>query len=122
MRGAVSALRSCDKNLLLKQIKSQKLLKSFLGLERSDKIDVNLIHIVDELFNGYSIMVSGDAIYTSPKNTKVKINICVFRHRNDNGAIFLCDERFRTELQRALLSKWLRPYVQVFQHFGACFV
>jgi regulator of telomere elongation helicase 1 len=46
----------------------------------------------------------------------------VIRHRNDYGAIFLCDERFRTESQRALLSKWLRPYVQVFEHFGACFV
>ena len=64
-----------NKNLLPKQIKSQKLLKSYLGLERGEKIDISLIHIVDELFNGYSIMVSGDAIYTSPKNTNLKINI-----------------------------------------------
>jgi len=64
-----------NKNLLPKQIGSQKLLKSYLGLERGYKIDVNLIHKIDELFKDYSIMISGDAIYTSPKNTKLKINI-----------------------------------------------
>ena len=64
-----------NKNLLPKQIGSQKLLKSYLGLERSDKIDISLIPKVDKLFKDYSIMVSGDAIYTSPKNTKLKIHI-----------------------------------------------
>ena len=64
-----------NKNLLPKQIGSQKLLKSYLGLERGDKIDISLIHKVDELFKDYCLMVSGDAIYTSPKNIKLKINI-----------------------------------------------
>ena len=64
-----------NKNLLPKEIRSQKLLKLFLNLERSEKIDISLIYKVDELFKDYCIMVSGDAIYTSPKNTKLKINI-----------------------------------------------
>ncbi len=76
--------------MLPKQIKSQKLLKSFLGLERADKIDVNLIHIVDELFKDCCIMVSGDAIYTSPKNTKLKINILF---KNGHYSLLANEER-----------------------------
>ena len=64
-----------NKNLLPKEIKSQKLLKSYLGLERGEKINVDLIKQIDELFNGYSIYVCGDAEYISPKNANLKIHI-----------------------------------------------
>lgn len=42
----------------------------------------------------------------------------VIRHRNDYGAILLCDERFGFESTRKSISMWLRNRVQVSQNFG----
>ncbi|KAG2187398.1 hypothetical protein INT44_005086 [Umbelopsis vinacea] len=42
----------------------------------------------------------------------------VIRHRNDYGAILLCDERFGNPSIIAQLSAWIRGYVKVYQNFG----
>ena len=38
----------------------------------------------------------------------------VIRHRNDYGAIILCDERFGYSSNRNQISAWLRPHIKVF--------
>ncbi|EER03871.1 regulator of telomere elongation helicase 1 rtel1, putative [Perkinsus marinus ATCC 50983] len=40
----------------------------------------------------------------------------IIRHKNDFGAVLLCDERFQSEAHR--LPAWLRPYVKTYQAFG----
>ncbi|KAM3923568.1 regulator of telomere elongation helicase 1 isoform 2-T2 [Leptodactylus fuscus] len=42
----------------------------------------------------------------------------VIRHRQDYGAIFLCDHRFSNSDSRAQLPSWVRPYVHVYDNFG----
>lgn len=42
----------------------------------------------------------------------------VIRHRNDYGAILLCDERFSYAQNRNQLSSWLRPHTKVYKKFG----
>ena len=42
----------------------------------------------------------------------------VIRHRNDYGAIFLCDERFGGSHGVKGLSKWLKPMCHHFDNFG----
>ncbi|XP_041060886.1 regulator of telomere elongation helicase 1 isoform X2 [Carcharodon carcharias] len=42
----------------------------------------------------------------------------VIRHRNDYGAIFLCDHRFIGAEVRSQLPSWVRPYVKVYDNFG----
>ncbi|XP_059560982.1 regulator of telomere elongation helicase 1 isoform X2 [Myotis daubentonii] len=42
----------------------------------------------------------------------------VIRHRHDYGAVFLCDHRFTSADTRAQLPSWVRPHVQVYDHFG----
>uniref|UniRef100_A0A8C2T1Y0 Regulator of telomere elongation helicase 1 n=1 Tax=Coturnix japonica TaxID=93934 RepID=A0A8C2T1Y0_COTJA len=42
----------------------------------------------------------------------------VIRHRQDYGAIFLCDDRFTTDNVRSKLPSWVRPYVNVYDNFG----
>ncbi|XP_054247853.1 regulator of telomere elongation helicase 1 [Indicator indicator] len=42
----------------------------------------------------------------------------VIRHRQDYGAIFLCDQRFTTGGIRGKLPSWVRPYVNVYENFG----
>jgi regulator of telomere elongation helicase 1 len=44
----------------------------------------------------------------------------VIRHRNDWGAILLCDPRFGNDSVRNQLSRWLRPHVKVFDKFADC--
>uniref|UniRef100_A0A8B9HHP4 Regulator of telomere elongation helicase 1 n=1 Tax=Astyanax mexicanus TaxID=7994 RepID=A0A8B9HHP4_ASTMX len=41
----------------------------------------------------------------------------VIRHREDYGAIFLCDHRFKNTDVRAQLPSWVRPYVRM-DNFG----
>ena len=40
----------------------------------------------------------------------------VIRHKDDYGAILLCDERFGRQIPH--LSKWLRPHVRTFDRYG----
>ncbi|KAG9474605.1 hypothetical protein GDO78_004740, partial [Eleutherodactylus coqui] len=42
----------------------------------------------------------------------------VIRHRQDYGAIFLCDHRFSSSDSRAQLPSWVRPYARVYDNFG----
>uniref|UniRef100_A0A671VQE4 Regulator of telomere elongation helicase 1 n=1 Tax=Sparus aurata TaxID=8175 RepID=A0A671VQE4_SPAAU len=42
----------------------------------------------------------------------------VIRHREDYGAIFLCDQRFKNSDARAQLPSWVRPYVRLYDGFG----
>jgi regulator of telomere elongation helicase 1 len=42
----------------------------------------------------------------------------VIRHKNDYGAMILCDERFASESNRKCLSAWLQPSWHVCQSFG----
>ncbi|XP_027501918.1 regulator of telomere elongation helicase 1 isoform X4 [Corapipo altera] len=42
----------------------------------------------------------------------------VIRHRQDYGAIFLCDHRFTAGDVRGKLPSWVRPYVSVYDNFG----
>jgi regulator of telomere elongation helicase 1 len=40
----------------------------------------------------------------------------VIRHKDDFGAILLCDQRFSGQVSQ--LSKWMRPHVKVYDKFG----
>ncbi|XP_057218677.1 regulator of telomere elongation helicase 1 isoform X2 [Triplophysa rosa] len=42
----------------------------------------------------------------------------VIRHREDFGAIFLCDHRFKSTEARNQLPLWVRPYVNTYNSFG----
>uniref|UniRef100_A0A3P8S8A9 Regulator of telomere elongation helicase 1 n=1 Tax=Amphiprion percula TaxID=161767 RepID=A0A3P8S8A9_AMPPE len=42
----------------------------------------------------------------------------VIRHKEDYGAIFLCDQRFRNADVRAQLPSWVRPHVRLYEGFG----
>ncbi|XP_047390881.1 regulator of telomere elongation helicase 1 isoform X2 [Sciurus carolinensis] len=42
----------------------------------------------------------------------------VIRHRQDYGAVFLCDHRFAYADARAQLPSWVRPYLKVYNSFG----
>ncbi|KAM9351348.1 regulator of telomere elongation helicase 1 [Symphorus nematophorus] len=42
----------------------------------------------------------------------------VIRHKEDYGAIFLCDQRFKNPDARAQLPSWIRPYVRLYDGFG----
>ncbi|KAK7116907.1 hypothetical protein R3I94_023261 [Phoxinus phoxinus] len=42
----------------------------------------------------------------------------VIRHREDYGAIFLCDHRFSGTEARNQLPSWVRPYVKIYDYFG----
>ncbi|KAL2612609.1 hypothetical protein R1flu_024301 [Riccia fluitans] len=42
----------------------------------------------------------------------------VIRHRNDYGAIILCDERFAQGNSQSQMSLWLRPHIKCYSKFG----
>uniref|UniRef100_A0A3P8NIU7 Regulator of telomere elongation helicase 1 n=1 Tax=Astatotilapia calliptera TaxID=8154 RepID=A0A3P8NIU7_ASTCA len=42
----------------------------------------------------------------------------VIRHKEDYGAIFLCDQRFKNADTRAMLPSWVRSYVRLYDTFG----
>ncbi|XP_077991647.1 regulator of telomere elongation helicase 1-like [Glandiceps talaboti] len=42
----------------------------------------------------------------------------VIRHKEDYGAIILCDNRFTYSDARAQLPSWVRPYVKTYDNFG----
>uniref|UniRef100_A0A668SED3 Regulator of telomere elongation helicase 1 homolog n=1 Tax=Oreochromis aureus TaxID=47969 RepID=A0A668SED3_OREAU len=43
----------------------------------------------------------------------------VIRHKEDYGAIFLCDQRFKNADTRAMLPSWVRSYVRLYDSFGS---
>nr|XP_057907226.1 regulator of telomere elongation helicase 1 isoform X2 [Doryrhamphus excisus] len=42
----------------------------------------------------------------------------VIRHKDDYGAIFLCDQRFKNKDAQLHLPSWVRPYVRHYDNFG----
>ncbi|XP_042348156.1 regulator of telomere elongation helicase 1 isoform X2 [Plectropomus leopardus] len=42
----------------------------------------------------------------------------VIRHKEDFGAILLCDQRFKSSDARAQFPSWVRPYVRLYSSFG----
>ncbi|CAL1684007.1 unnamed protein product [Lasius platythorax] len=42
----------------------------------------------------------------------------IIRHKNDYGAVILCDCRFENPNFKKQLSAWLRPYIRKFTNFG----
>ncbi|KAM3617416.1 uncharacterized protein V6R79_005854 [Siganus canaliculatus] len=42
----------------------------------------------------------------------------VIRHKEDYGAIFLCDQRFKSAEVKSQLPSWVRPYVRQYEGFG----
>jgi regulator of telomere elongation helicase 1 len=42
----------------------------------------------------------------------------VIRHKNDYGAILLCDQRFEGLSFKAALSSWVRPHMKKHNSFG----
>ncbi|KAF4531782.1 hypothetical protein B566_EDAN011818 [Ephemera danica] len=45
----------------------------------------------------------------------------VIRHKNDYGAILLCDTRFNNPNFKQQLSSWLQPHIQSFSSFGSAY-
>lgn len=42
----------------------------------------------------------------------------VIRHKDDYGAVILCDNRFAASHFKNELSAWIRPYVAAYNKFG----
>uniref|UniRef100_A0A672YV14 Regulator of telomere elongation helicase 1 n=1 Tax=Sphaeramia orbicularis TaxID=375764 RepID=A0A672YV14_9TELE len=42
----------------------------------------------------------------------------VIRHKDDYGAVLLCDQRFKNADARAQLPSWIRPHVRLYDNFG----
>ncbi|XP_061758411.1 regulator of telomere elongation helicase 1-like isoform X2 [Nerophis ophidion] len=42
----------------------------------------------------------------------------VIRHKEDYGAIFLCDQRFKSREAQLQLPSWVRPNVRLYENFG----
>ncbi|KAJ3090221.1 Regulator of telomere elongation helicase 1 [Quaeritorhiza haematococci] len=63
--------------------------------------------------------ISGDEWYKQQAARAVNQAIGrVIRHRNDYGAILLCDERFGYAANTKQLPVWIRPHVRVYKNFG----
>ncbi|KAH0619285.1 hypothetical protein JD844_019210 [Phrynosoma platyrhinos] len=63
--------------------------------------------------------LSGNSWYKQQASRAVNQAIGrVIRHRQDYGAIFLCDHRFMNTDARAQLPSWVRPYVRIYEKFG----
>lgn len=63
--------------------------------------------------------LSGDQWYVQQAARAVNQAIGrVIRHKDDYGAVILCDERFRAPNVKNQLSKWLREHVTVYPDYG----
>lgn len=62
-------------------------------------------------------MLSGDDWYFLEATRAVNQAIGrVIRHKNDYGAILLCDQRFNQPRQKAQLSSWVQGHLKAPQH------
>jgi len=69
--------------------------------------------------SGASGMLSGEAWYHQQAMRAVNQAVGrVIRHRNDFGAVMLCESRFAKSAWVDGLSLWLRPHVKQFSSFG----
>ncbi len=62
-------------------------------------------------------MLSGDEWYFLEATRAVNQAIGrVIRHKNDYGAILLCDQRFNQQRQKSSLSSWIQGHLNKAQH------
>ncbi|XP_053250552.1 regulator of telomere elongation helicase 1 isoform X3 [Podarcis raffonei] len=63
--------------------------------------------------------LSGNSWYKQQASRAVNQAIGrVIRHRQDYGAIFLCDHRFMNTDAISQLPSWVRPYIKIYEKFG----
>mmetsp|Transcript_17607 Transcript_17607/g.38535 ORF Transcript_17607/g.38535 Transcript_17607/m.38535 type:complete len:932 (-) Transcript_17607:928-3723(-) len=71
------------------------------------------------LKTGLGMPISGQEWYTQQAYRAVNQAVGrVIRHRNDYGAVILCDERFQSNRAKTSLSKWLRNNFHVCTSFA----
>ncbi|KAJ1641129.1 helicase C-terminal domain-containing protein [Pavlovales sp. CCMP2436] len=64
-------------------------------------------------------VLTGDEWYTQQAMRAINQAVGrVIRHRNDYGAVLLCDDRFEQPKYCEALSLWLRPRVTIADSFG----
>uniref|UniRef100_A0A673J6T9 Regulator of telomere elongation helicase 1 n=1 Tax=Sinocyclocheilus rhinocerous TaxID=307959 RepID=A0A673J6T9_9TELE len=87
---------------------------------RMDPRVVLKMQYLDEMCkNKISGYLSGQEWYRQQASRAVNQAIGrVIRHREDYGAIFLCDHRFTGTEARNQLPSWVRPYVKIYDGFG----
>uniref|UniRef100_A0A671NSV4 Regulator of telomere elongation helicase 1 n=1 Tax=Sinocyclocheilus anshuiensis TaxID=1608454 RepID=A0A671NSV4_9TELE len=87
---------------------------------RMDPRVVLKMQYLDEMCkNKISGYLSGQEWYRQQASRAVNQAIGrVIRHREDYGAIFLCDHRFKGTEARNQLPSWVRPYVKIYDGFG----
>ncbi|XP_072015977.1 regulator of telomere elongation helicase 1-like [Amphiura filiformis] len=92
------------------------------GLPFPPRMDprVNLkMQYLDEMRRKNNKFLSGQEWYRQQASRAVNQAIGrVIRHKEDYGAILLCDTRFTSKDSRAQLPLWLRPYVNEYTQFG----
>uniref|UniRef100_A0A671QI07 Regulator of telomere elongation helicase 1 n=1 Tax=Sinocyclocheilus anshuiensis TaxID=1608454 RepID=A0A671QI07_9TELE len=85
---------------------------------RMDPRVVLKMQYLDEI-KGSTLYLSGQEWYRQQASRAVNQAIGrVIRHREDYGAIFLCDHRFKGTEARIQLPLWVRPYVKIYDSFG----
>ncbi|XP_063003371.1 regulator of telomere elongation helicase 1 [Elgaria multicarinata webbii] len=94
------------------------------GLPFPPRMDPRIIlkmQFLDEMRAKYAggQYLSGNSWYKQQASRAVNQAIGrVIRHRQDYGAIFLCDHRFMNTDTRAQLPSWVRPYIKIYENFG----
>ncbi|XP_071807478.1 regulator of telomere elongation helicase 1-like [Asterias amurensis] len=92
------------------------------GLPYPPRMDAKIqlkMKYLDEARRRNSTALSGQEWYCQQASRAVNQAIGrVIRHKEDFGAILLCDKRFSHHDTRMQLPSWVRPYVNVYQQFG----
>ncbi|XP_071964337.1 regulator of telomere elongation helicase 1-like isoform X2 [Antedon mediterranea] len=89
---------------------------------RMDPKVVLKMQYLDEVKRNNQLMLSGHQWYRQQASRAVNQAIGrVIRHKEDYGAIVLCDVRFTHAEARTQLPSWVRPYVTVYGNFGQAF-
>ncbi|XP_033124303.1 regulator of telomere elongation helicase 1-like [Anneissia japonica] len=95
------------------------------GLPFPPRMDPKVIlkmQYLDEVRSRNRQMLSGQQWYRQQASRAVNQAIGrVIRHKQDYGAIVLCDVRFTQTESKAQLPSWVRPYVKVYEQFGQAF-
>ncbi|XP_071836149.1 regulator of telomere elongation helicase 1-like isoform X2 [Apostichopus japonicus] len=76
---------------------------------------------LDEIKRKCQVGLSGHEWYRQQASRAVNQAVGrVIRHKEDYGAILLCDWRFTHAEARKQLPAWVKPYVKVYEEFGQC--
>lgn len=107
-----------DKLLYIKLFKV-RLKKQFLDEAATLALSRVCLCFVFTNFQGNKNKLRGNDWYQQQSSRAVNQAIGrVIRHKEDFGAIILCDERFANKSNQMQLSTWLHPVIQVFSNFG----